>query len=67
MVFRRSRGLREWELPATWSGKELDALVKAASEGLGFDSLASDLGVNLSIQLWVDSSAAKSMRLGKTK
>ena len=57
---------------ATSSGEsELHALVKAAAEGLGFQSLAIDLGIDLKVQLWVDSSAAKSIAsrrgLRKTK
>ena len=46
-------------------------MVKAAAEGLGFQSLAIDLGIDLKVQLWVDSSAAKSIAsrsgLRKTK
>jgi hypothetical protein len=57
---------------ATSSGEaELHAAVKAASEGLGFQSLAKDLGVELAVEVVVDSSAAKSIMscdgLGKTK
>jgi hypothetical protein len=57
---------------ATSSGEaELQALVKAASEGLGMQSVASDLGLNLQLEVIVDSSAAQSIAsrcgLGRTK
>ena len=40
---------------------EYYALVKAAAEALGLQSLAADLGVHLKVRIWIDSSAAKSM------
>ena len=40
---------------------EYYALVKAAAEGLGIQSLAKDLGIDVTVRLWVDSSAAKSI------
>jgi hypothetical protein len=57
---------------ATSSGEaELHAAVKAAAEGLGFQSLARDLGVELSVEVVVDSSAAQTIvsrqGLGRTK
>ena len=57
---------------ATSSGEaELYALVKAAAEGLGFQSVARDLGVGFRVALWVDSSAAQSISsrsgIGRTK
>ena len=65
--------LRSWsstQATATSSGEaELHALVKAAVEGLGFQ--ACDLGVELRVELWVDSSTAQSIssknEVGKTK
>jgi hypothetical protein len=68
--------LRAWSSTqttvATSSGEaELYALVKAASEGLGFQSLARDVGFELNLEVHVDSSAAQSIAsrvgLGKTK
>ena len=38
---------------------EYYALVKAAAEALGVQAVAKDLGWDMSIQIWVDSSAAK--------
>jgi hypothetical protein len=35
--------------------------VKAASESLGIQALAADLGWHLKVRLWVDSTAAKSI------
>jgi hypothetical protein len=57
---------------ATSSGEaELHAAVKAAAEGLGFQSIASDLGFDLKLEVVVDSSAAQSIvsraGLGKLK
>ena len=57
---------------ATSSGEaELYALVKASSEGLGFVSVARDLGVRLRMDLFVDSTAAQAIAsrsgLGRTK
>jgi hypothetical protein len=57
---------------ATSSGEaELHAVVKAASEGLGFQSIAHDIGFDLRLELVVDSSAAQSIvscvGLGKLK
>jgi hypothetical protein len=57
---------------ATSSGEaELHAAIKAASEALGFQSVARDLGLEIGIELVVDSSAAHSIvsrqGLGKTK
>ena len=47
---------------ATSSGEaELYALAKAASEGLGLRALAADLGWDLAVRVWVDSSAAKAI------
>jgi hypothetical protein len=47
---------------ATSSGEaELIALVKAASEALGFSSVARDLGVEFRLKIFVDSSAAQSI------
>ena len=37
---------------------ELGGVVKAATEGIGLQSLARDLGIDLSLQLYADSSAA---------
>ena len=39
---------------------EYYALVRAAAEGLGMQSVMQDLGWKLRVRLWVDSSAAKS-------
>jgi hypothetical protein len=56
---------------ATSSGEaEFYGLGKTAAEAIGFQSLCSDLGIeNLSIQVWVDSSAAKAVagRVGAGK
>ena len=45
------------------------AAVKGAAEGLGFQSLAADLGWPLKVRLWIDSSAAKAVasRIGLGK
>ena len=64
----------------TWSSKqatvaqssgeaEYYAMVRAASEALGMQSVMRDLGWEATIRLWVDSSAAKSMasRIGLGK
>jgi len=40
---------------------EYYALVRAAAEGLGMQSIMQDLGWKVRIRLWVDSSAAKSI------
>ena len=47
-------------------GAEYYALVRAAAEGLGIQSIMHDLGWKMRIRLWVDSSAAESIasRLG---
>merc|ERR1712004_369930 len=37
---------------------ELGGVVKAAAEGIGLQSLAQDLGLDFSLQLYADSSAA---------
>ena len=68
--------LRSWSSTqatvATSSGEaELYALVKAASESLGFQAVAHDLGVHFRVALLVDSSAAQSISsrsgIGRTK
>ena len=48
---------------------EYYALIKAAAEGLGMQSIARDLGFDLVIRIWVDSSAAKAIvsRIGLGK
>ena len=50
---------------------ELVALVKAATEGLGLQSLMADLGWNRPMRLWTDSASAKAISsregLGKTR
>ena len=40
---------------------EYYAIVRAAVEGLGMQSIMHDLGCTMRIRLWVDSSAAKSI------
>jgi len=40
---------------------EYYSLVKAAAEGLGIQALAKDLGYDLQVRIWVDSTAAKSI------
>ena len=40
---------------------EYYALVRAVAEGLGMQSITHDLGRNMRVRLWVDSSAAKSI------
>ena len=40
---------------------ELYAVVRGASEGLGLQALAEDLGVARSVRIWTDSAAAKGM------
>ena len=40
---------------------EYYALTKAAAEGLGVQSLAFDLGWNMKVRIWVDSTAAKAI------
>ncbi len=57
---------------ATSSGEaEFYALTKAAAEGLGMQAVARDLGVESTVRVWVDSSAAKAMAsrtgLGRTR
>ena len=44
-------------------------MVKAAAEGLGLQAVAADLGWNLKIRLWVDSTAAEAIvaRIGLGK
>ena len=65
------RGWNRTKRTVATSGGEAELLVKAAAEGLGFQSFAIDLEVDLKVQLWVDSSAAKSVasrrNLGKSK
>ena len=48
---------------------EYYALVKAAAEALGIQALAKDLGLEMKIRLWVDSTAAKAIvaRIGLGK
>ena len=48
---------------------EYYAMVKAAAEGLGIQALAKDLGLQLKLRLWVDSTAAKAIvsRIGLGK
>ena len=58
--------LKSWSKtqgPVALSSGEAEyyALVKGATEGLGLQSLAQDLGWQVEVMLWVDSSAAKSM------
>jgi hypothetical protein len=58
--------LRSWSSTqatvAMSSGEaEYYAMVKAASEALGIQALAADLGWHLKVRLWVDSTAAKSI------
>jgi len=43
---------------------EYYALVRAAAEGLGMQSVMQDLGWKMRVRLWVDSSAAKSIASG---
>ena len=45
---------------------EYYALVKSAAEGLGLQSLAKDLGYEMKVRIWVDSSSALAIvsRLG---
>jgi hypothetical protein len=57
---------------ATSSGEaEFYALTKAAAEGLGVQSVAADLGYELSLRVWVDSTAARAVAsrtgLGKVR
>ena len=67
--------LRSWSSTqatvATSSGEAvLSAPVKAAAEGLGFQAMACDLGLELRVELWVDSSPSRSRQgtgVGKTK
>ena len=40
---------------------EYYALVRAAAEGLGMQSVLRDMGWEMRVRLWVDSSAAKSI------
>ena len=40
---------------------EYYAMVKAAAEGLGIQALAKDLGIDMKVRLWVDSTAAKAI------
>jgi hypothetical protein len=48
---------------------EYYALIKAAAEGLGMQSLAKDMGYDLKVRLWVDSTTAKAIaaRIGLGK
>ena len=48
---------------------EYYAMVKAAAEGLGIQALAEDLGFQVKLRLWVDSTAAKAIisRIGLGK
>ncbi len=57
---------------ATPSGEtEYYALTRAAAEALGLQSVARDFGVNCTVRIWVDPSAAKAMAsragLGRTR
>ena len=57
---------------ATSSGEaELYALTKAAAEGLGVQSVAADLGYEMDLRVWVDSTAARAVAsrtgLGKVR
>ena len=40
---------------------EYYAMVKAAPEGFGIQALAKDLGIDMKVRLWVDSTAAKAI------
>ena len=42
-------------MAATLSGAEYYALIKGAAEGLGIQALARDLGIELTLRIWVDS------------
>ena len=44
-------------VPLSSAESELYAAVKTASEGLGFQSLAKDLGVSCGLNLYLDASA----------
>ena len=48
---------------------EYYALIKAAAEGLGIQSLAKDMGYDLKVRIWVDSTTAKAIaaRIGLGK
>ena len=50
---------------------EYYAMVKAVAEGLGIQAMAEDLGYQMKLRLWVDSTAAKAivsrMGLGKVR
>ena len=50
-------------------GAEYYGLAKVAAEAIGFKSLAQDLGLEIGVRLWVDSSAAKAVatRVGAEK
>ena len=57
-------------VPALSSGEaEYYALVKAAAEALGIQALAKDLGLEMNIRFWADSTAAKAIvvRIGLGK
>ena len=45
---------------------EYYALIKAAAEGLGLQALAKDMGYEMKVRIWVDSTTAKAIaaRLG---
>ena len=69
-------GVKSWSSTqgsiATSSGEaEYYAMIKGAAEALGLQALARDLGWNMRIRLWTDSSSAKSAAsrrgLGKTR
>ena len=40
---------------------EYYALIKAAAEGLGNQALAKDMGYDLKVRIWVDSTTAKAI------
>ena len=58
-------GIKSWSstqpvIAMSSAEAELYALVRAASEGLGIQAVAADLGCPAVVKVWVDSSAAKS-------
>ena len=66
--------VKSWSLTqsviALSSGEaEYYALIKAAAEGLGIQALAKDMGYDLKVRIWVDSTTAKAIvaRLGLGK
>ena len=62
-----SIGVRHSSIALSVGEAEYYALVKAAAEGLGIQSLARDLGIELTLRLWVDSTIGNrlSHRLGQ--